>query len=1157
MTQGLTRLIDRDPFLTKDSDLIVPSQKAVKAYIDRHHPGLGLVVSEYLAVGWGRYNENIWISETVWDDSGPIFLVGNGLDADNRSNSFVLWKDGAASFGSSNKYERLTIEGRVSMLSLDVDPFDSIANYGSYYIKGGRPFFFYDEAEELLTEGSTTIIDIETNIDNLLAWQVLVNNWMIEAEDRIGSGGASGNTDFVLLPVGNDQGIVTVSNIAITPRSPMGEINQFQFSVAGKPMIWFGAKADGTGNIYDEIAGVSGDFLVTGDLSVDGESLLEGWVRCATGIKVNEDLELTHVGTVSFITSGGTLNLSAITGAYINIGVNEGIFRVVSGGKLVQNYDPTTHALSLYHNDIAVAGTRAEGFDVLAGEYYVTGNKLLFHYSEGFETDNDISGATMKLIESHLSSNYDYTFDNTGDLGVGIYDSKVASLVNFRKLYSTSEYLTIAYSEQTGTINFGLNMGLYNPLPDTTGKEDYFLRVNADEDAVWVLFDIWEWLPDDTDHDGKVLSTDGAGTLSWIARESGAETGEINTGYNLGAGVGIYKGKTDARLDFYSLLSLHSALDISLNSTDNVIEFDIDPDVLFPSATNNNGKALMLADGSRAWLDPLSGFDIYDHLPDDYAEKAGYVLTVSALGVLSWTAKDSEGEANRGANVGDAGTGVYKGMNGVNLEFYKLNSLSAALAIVLDSETNQINFSVNTEGSLPSQSGHATKFLQTNGTSLSWALAVTSGSSVGEGNAVYSGLNGSVAEFRSLSSANAYLTIAPSQDSKELIFTIDLSTYDPLAGFDINTYLFDGIWDWDGSSFNPFDEKAEACFYTATANLPDGTANLLLDRNFYATNLYSSGSVYIRVGTAWSVLATQAYVDNAIAGLSSEDHRLTAVTGSGNSTVTFTVKDPTQTSQIDLSLNLAHTHGIIPVTQGGTGLATLTSGSYLKGAGANVTLIAATGVCADIGALKSNADNTYDYTFSFNSYRYLKFGTTEASPRLGGPGTHLFVQLMSTTGQVQFLNTNGTIMGKFQDDGLGGWFEAYHRGISRMKTSSTGITVTGVMNASGDVESWVNLSDRCLKKDDIEILNGLATIEQLRPVYFSWINTNEPDVGFIAQEAGNVIPQASWLRTDGYYGLRTERIVPFAIAAIKELKQYIAGLELKIRRLENELPSSS
>ncbi len=43
MAQGTTRgvPIDTDPLLTADSDLLVPSQKAIKAYADTKEPALG------------------------------------------------------------------------------------------------------------------------------------------------------------------------------------------------------------------------------------------------------------------------------------------------------------------------------------------------------------------------------------------------------------------------------------------------------------------------------------------------------------------------------------------------------------------------------------------------------------------------------------------------------------------------------------------------------------------------------------------------------------------------------------------------------------------------------------------------------------------------------------------------------------------------------------------------------------------------------------------------------------------------------------------------------------------------------------------------------------------------------------------------------------
>ena len=56
------------------------------------------------------------------------------------------------------------------------------------------------------------------------------------------------------------------------------------------------------------------------------------------------------------------------------------------------------------------------------------------------------------------------------------------------------------------------------------------------------------------------------------------------------------------------------------------------------------------------------------------------------------------GEANTGSNVGTAGIGIYDGKVGVDLQFRKLHSLSAAILITLDTPNQQVDFDLDEAG---------------------------------------------------------------------------------------------------------------------------------------------------------------------------------------------------------------------------------------------------------------------------------------------------------------------------------------------------------------------------------------------------------------------------------------------------------------------------
>ena len=72
---------------------------------------------------------------------------------------------------------------------------------------------------------------------------------------------------------------------------------------------------------------------------------------------------------------------------------------------------------------------------------------------------------------------------------------------------------------------------------------------------------------------GQVLQTDGSGLLTWQT----AGGGEVNTGSNTGAtGVGVYRGKTGANLEFYNV---NSGTSNTITVTDDGANGEIDLDI--------------------------------------------------------------------------------------------------------------------------------------------------------------------------------------------------------------------------------------------------------------------------------------------------------------------------------------------------------------------------------------------------------------------------------------------------------------------------------------------------------------------------------------------------------------------------------------------------
>jgi hypothetical protein len=122
----------------------------------------------------------------------------------------------------------------------------------------------------------------------------------------------------------------------------------------------------------------------------------------------------------------------------------------------------------------------------------------------------------------------------------------------------------------------------------------------------------------------------------------------------------------------------------------------------------------------------------------------------------------------------------------------------------------------------------------------------------------------------------------------------------------------------------------------------------------------------------------------------------------------------------------------------------------------------------------------------------------------------------------------------------------------------------GVMDMYGDAyknsggTSWFTFSDQRLKQDVRRYETGLKEILQLRPVRFRYqddakrgLTSTHEEIGFIAQEVREVIPDAVSEGDDGYLMLKADPIHWAAINAIQELnKKLEQELKLKTRKIE-------
>ena len=108
--------------------------------------------------------------------------------------------------------------------------------------------------------------------------------------------------------------------------------------------------------------------------------------------------------------------------------------------------------------------------------------------------------------------------------------------------------------------------------------------------------------------------------------------------------------------------------------------------------------------------------------------------------------------------------------------------------------------------------------------------------------------------------------------------------------------------------------------------------------------------------------------------------------------------------------------------------------------------------------------------------------------------------------------------------------------------------------------SWGTWSDRRLKQDIHAYEMGLDEVVRLRPVRFRYrddpkrhLTSAEENVGFIAQEVREVIPDAVAEDKDGYLTLKADPIHWAAINAIQELNQKISEQQATLEKKDSEI----
>jgi hypothetical protein len=109
-----------------------------------------------------------------------------------------------------------------------------------------------------------------------------------------------------------------------------------------------------------------------------------------------------------------------------------------------------------------------------------------------------------------------------------------------------------------------------------------------------------------------------------------------------------------------------------------------------------------------------------------------------------------------------------------------------------------------------------------------------------------------------------------------------------------------------------------------------------------------------------------------------------------------------------------------------------------------------------------------------------------------------------------------------------------------------GNTYTGYISYNG---GFADISDQSLKENVVTIDGALSKVEQLQGRYFTWISEDQSDdrqIGFIAQEVEAVIPELVTTSGTGIKGISYGKTTALLVEAIKEQQTLIEQLQARL-----------
>ena len=128
------------------------------------------------------------------------------------------------------------------------------------------------------------------------------------------------------------------------------------------------------------------------------------------------------------------------------------------------------------------------------------------------------------------------------------------------------------------------------------------------------------------------------------------------------------------------------------------------------------------------------------------------------------------------------------------------------------------------------------------------------------------------------------------------------------------------------------------------------------------------------------------------------------------------------------------------------------------------------------------------------------------------------------------------------------WYK--YDGAGTPHTLLMSLDSSGNFSVIGDITAFYTPSDKNWKDNITPINDPLAKVLSISGNTFDWnekSNQGGKDIGVVAQEVLEVLPEAVVEREDGHLSVAYHKIIPLLVEAIKELSHKVEVLEQKLQ----------